>query len=68
MASTYKTKAGDTWDVIAKRALGDERYMYLMLDENPEHNYTSWFDGGVVLTVPDLPDPPLSSSLPPWRR
>lgn len=66
-AATYTTRSGDTWDAIAKRALGDERYMYLLLDANPTYNLTARFAAGVVLTVPALPDPPLAESLPPWR-
>lgn len=69
MASkTYTTRSGDTWDVIAHRALGDQFRMHLMLDANPEHNYTARFDDGVVLNVPALPATPVPSSLPPWRR
>ena len=67
-ASTYTTRQGDTWDAIAYRALGAERYMYLMLDANPEHNYTAIFSDGVVLVVPAIPAAELPSSLPPWRR
>jgi hypothetical protein len=65
---TYTTKSGDTWDGIAKRAMGSEFYMADMLDANPAQNYVARFDAGVVLSVPPLPDPPLPSSLPPWRR
>lgn len=68
MPSSYSTRSGDTWDVIAKRALGTERHMHRMIDANPEHNYVVRFDAGVELVVPDLPVTPLPSSLPPWRR
>lgn len=68
MSSSYTTRSGDTWDAIAYRALGSEFHMDLMLDANPEHNYVARFDAGVVLVVPDLPDPERPSSLPPWRR
>lgn len=68
MPSSYKTRSGDTWDVIAFRALGDERYMHLMLDANPEQMWVAKFDEGVELNVPELPSVPLPSSLPPWRR
>ncbi len=68
MSATYTTRSGDTWDVIALRALGAERHMGLMIDANPAQNYVARFDDGVVLDVPPLPDPPLPASLPPWRR
>lgn len=66
--STYTTRSGDTWDVIALRTLGAERWMYLLIDANPEHNYVARFGAGVVLAVPALPTPALPSSLPPWKR
>jgi phage tail protein X len=67
MSSTYVTRAGDTWDAIAYRALGSEMHLDLMLDANPEQNYVAAFDAGVVLTVPDVPAADLAASLPPWR-
>jgi len=68
VSSTYTTRSGDTWDAIAYRALGAERYMDLMLDANPAHNYVARFDAGVVLVVPALPELERPASLPPWRR
>lgn len=64
---TYTTRSGDTWDSIALRTLGAERYMDALLDANPLHNYVLRFDAGVVLDVPALPDPVRPVSLPPWR-
>lgn len=55
------------WDGIAKRALGSELYLHLMIDANPEHNYVARFDAGVVLNVPEVPPPPARATLPPWR-
>lgn len=68
MPGSYTTRAGDEWDAIAYREYGDERYMHLLLDANPDHNYTTIFDSGVVLVVPDMPTPAPPSTLPPWRR
>lgn len=65
---TYTTRSGDTWDMIALRAMGAERFMAQMLDANPLHNYVVQFSDGVPLNVPPLPTPALPSSLPPWRR
>lgn len=67
-SATYATRQGDTWDMIALRTLGAERYMDLLIDANPAHNYVSRFNDGVVLTVPALPAPVRPASLPPWRR
>jgi phage tail protein X len=65
--ATYITVSGDTWDVIARRALGSEFHMDLMLDANPEHNYVARFDAGVELVVPEIPAEDAPASLPPWR-
>jgi len=67
-SKTYTTVSGDTWDVIAKRALGSEFYMDLMIEANPTQNYVARFDGGVELNVPPLPEPARPKSLPTWRR
>jgi phage tail protein X len=66
--SSYRTRSGDTWDAISYRVYGAERYMDVLLDANPEHNYTARFDEGVDLVVPDLPAQERPASLPPWRR
>lgn len=66
-ARTYTTRAGDTWDGIAFRTLGAERYMDLLIEDNPEHNYVLIFGSGVAINLPDLPDPARPASLPPWR-
>jgi hypothetical protein len=68
LPSTYTTRSGDMWDGIALRTLGAERYMDLLLEANPEHNYVLRFDAGVELVVPELPEPVRPASLPPWRR
>ena len=67
-ASTYTTRSGDTWDVIALRALGSELYLDVMIQANPTHRFTCAFAAGVVLDVPAAPDPARPASLPPWRR
>ena len=67
MASSYRTRSGDTWDAIALRALGSELLADLMIDANPAHNRIVIFGAGVTLAVPALPAPARPSSLPPWR-
>lgn len=66
-ASTYATIAGDTWDVIALRTLGSERYVPQLMDANPAHAWTFRFKAGVTLVVPTLATE-AASTLPPWRR
>jgi len=66
-ATTYTTRAGDTWDVIALRALGAERYAPEMMEANPAHVWVLRFSAGVALQVPAL-STAAASTLPPWRR
>lgn len=66
-STTYTTRAGDTWDVIALRALGSERYTPELMDANPAHVWVLRFAAGVELAVPTL-STAAPSSLPPWRR
>ena len=67
MASTYVTKQGDTWDLIAKKVYGAEKY----LDHLMAHNFDLLdhfvFSAGIEVYVPDLPKEYLSD-LPAWRK
>ncbi|SFP11361.1 LysM peptidoglycan-binding domain-containing protein [Salibacterium halotolerans] len=65
----YTTISGDTFDQIAKKELGSERYTGELLDANPEHLHTVIFSAGQELTIPELNnEDDSSSSLPPWKR
>lgn len=64
---TYTTVAGDTWDYIAYKTLGSERYTYLLLEANEGYNDIVVFRAGIELTVPAITTQK-PSSLPPWRR
>lgn len=68
MSATYTTVSGDTWDAIALRTMGGERYMDLLVEANTAHRYTARFGAGVVLVIPAVPAPARPASLPPWRR
>ena len=59
MASTYTTIQGDTWDLIAYKLYGEEKYMKNLLD-------VLIFPSGTVLTVPDLPEE-VDEDAPFWR-
>lgn len=67
MPSTYKTKQGDTWDLIAYQTVGSELHMIELLEANPQHKETVIFSAGVVLNIPTIrtPEP---DTLPPWKR
>lgn len=64
---TYTTTQGDTWDGMAYRLLGQERYAVRLMDANLQYLDTVIFGPGVVLTVPNIPADQ-SDDLPPWKR
>ncbi|MBQ7544926.1 MAG: tail protein X [Synergistaceae bacterium] len=67
---TYRTEQGDTWDMIALRMypkIGAEKLMDILLDYNPDHIHTVIFPANVILNVPDV-DVPVISTLPAWKR
>ena len=67
MPKTYTTVSGDEWDVIAKKALGSERYTALLMHANPDHLDTVIFPAGLAMLIPEI-TAPTPDSLPPWRR
>lgn len=69
MATTYKTTQGDTWDIIAKNAYGNELLMNVLIAANIEHRKTVIFPAGIELTIPDVSDAEVeASNLPIWKR
>ena len=68
--TTYRTKQGDTWDLIALKVypkIGGEKVMDVLLEHNPDHIHTVIFPANVVLNIPDV-DIPVVSNLPAWKR
>ena len=68
--TTYRTKQGDTWDLIALKVypkIGSEKLMDVLLEHNPDHIHTVIFPANVVLNIPDV-DIPVVSNLPAWKR
>ena len=64
---TYKTIQGDTWDMIAKKVYGDEKYMdYLMANNFPLLDHFI-FSAGIEVNVPELPENE-SDDLPAWWK
>lgn len=66
--STYKTKSGDVWDLIAYDQLGDCRYVNLLMEANPQYLGVGIFSAGVALVLPEVSEGNRAKSLPPWRR
>lgn len=67
MNNLYITQQGDTWDLIALKECGSEKYMAILIEANPEHQETVIFSAGIQLVIPEI-DTPIPSTLPPWRR
>lgn len=63
----YTTKLGDTWDLIAYRVYGSEKYMKELVEANIELASTVLFKSGVELICPDIPILN-DSNAPPWKR
>ena len=54
--STYTTIQGDTFDGVAYKVYGSEKYMGLLAQGNIKLIDTLVFPAGVVLNVPDIPE------------
>lgn len=65
--NTYTTVSGDTWDIVAYKAYGNEMYIDTLIKANIEHKDTYIFPAGVVLTLPEI-ELTVSESLPPWKQ
>ena len=65
--NTYTTVSGDTWDIVAYKAYGNEMCMDTLIKANIEHKDTYIFPAGVVLTLPEI-ELTVSESLPPWKQ
>lgn len=66
MASTYTTVQGDTWDLIAYKLYGEEKYMKYLIEANWPLLDVLIFSSGTVLTVPELPEE-ANEDVPFWR-
>lgn len=63
----YTTIQGDTWDIIALKVYGNEKYMSRLLKANPKHINTMFFSSGVEIICPDIESDTVEN-LPPWKR
>lgn len=67
MANTYTTVQNDTWDIIAKKVYGEERYADYLMQNNFKCIDIFLFSAGTVLNTPELVET-TDSTLPPWRQ
>lgn len=65
--TTIRTIQGDTWDMLAKRAYGDEKMMDVLIQTNPSQRMTAIFPAGATISVPETGQAARSAP-PPWRR
>lgn len=65
---TYTTVLGDTWDMIAFKIWGKEKYAKELVEVNLNYVEIVIFSSGVVLNVPNVTITTDNSSLPPWKR
>lgn len=50
----YRTKLGETWDIIAYKMYENEYHMKELIEENFEYRDTVIFKSGIVLNIPDI--------------
>ena len=67
MMNIYKTIQGDTWDLIAYKLFGNEKYMENLIIANWEFLDVLVFSSGTTLIVTDLPEE-MDKDLPFWRQ
>lgn len=62
----YTTIQGDTWDLMAYKLYGNEKYMKYLIEANWPEADTLVFSSGTTLNVPELPEEP-DEDAPYWR-
>ena len=63
----YKTIQDDTWDGIAVKVYGDEKYMNELLEANQAYREIIIFPANVSLSLPDI-QTQTTTILPPWKK
>lgn len=70
--SVYRTVSGDTWDLIAFKVLGNEKYFHRLIRSNLNLINIAIFDANIPVIIPkieenfktEIPE----EKLPPWKR
>ena len=74
MDNTYHCAAGETWDGIALKIYGHEKYACDLLRENPLTCLTDVFEGGEIITLPEIDIPTedeggvIAPATAPWKE
>lgn len=69
--TTYTTKEGDRWDMVANATYGDPYGYAPIVQANPQYRLLRDLPGAIALRVPVLTEPSDSVDpdlVPPWRR
>lgn len=64
----YTTISGDTFDIVAKKELGDEKLAGEIIELNLEYSDIILFQAGVELKIPEKDADKVSENLPPWKQ
>lgn len=64
----YKTKKGDTWDMLSLLFYGSEYSMGVLLKANAQHRKVFIFEEGIVLKIPTLEDNDAAEDIPDWME
>lgn len=65
--TSYETKPGDTWDIIAHKMYGDAFLAPTIMAANHSVALESVLPAGLKLDIPVRTDPVTGSDLPPWK-
>lgn len=66
---TYTTVQGDTFDYIAYKVLGSEKYTSALLKANTDKADILVFSAGIALNIPEIEkESTAAEGLPPWKN
>lgn len=68
--ATTQSRMGETWDMVAKRVYGDERFMNVLIAANINLRHIVVFPYGVEIVTPEIDtrSTAYDINLPPWKR
>ncbi len=64
----YIARQGDSFDLLAWQAYGEERLASLIAEANPRYTDVLLFEGGEELSIPTVDRVDGALDTPPWRR
>ena len=69
MAKIYKTKQGDTWDLISFNVFGSELFSKEIINANKDKSHIMIFSANTKINIPSVDLDVIDDSiLPPWRK